>query len=327
MTVTVTQPSINVREKLAELDKPSGVAGEAMLRAETPQEQFNLIGAGRRNLALNGNFTVSQRGDYSTATSFDTNDYFVDRWRADRNTVSGTVQRIAGGFDTGLNSIKAAATSSATGNIGFAQRWNQTERPQLYSDNQGDYVVFSGWLRSNSSKANWYIYNNGVFNPQQHSGSGEWEYMVCKVPTASLSSNIDFNVFLYDGSNVAITSGDYVEIALVQIEVNNTGVATPFEHRSYGEELAACQRYYEKWSGNKTMHPQYSSEASGAYAAAREIWSDFKVEKRANPAVTVSGTSSPTAVNASIYGLGAQSSVSSSTASVRLDAWTANAEL
>ena len=111
----------------------------------------------------------------------------------------------------------------------------------------------------------------------------------------------------------------------VQLEVGK--VATPFEHRSYGEELAACQRYYEKWSGNKTMHPQYSSEASGAYAAAREIWSDFKVEKRANPAVTVSGTSSPTAVNSSIYGLGAQSSVSSSTASVRLDAWTADAEL
>lgn len=36
MAVKFTKPEINVREKLAELDKPSGIAGEAMLRAETP---------------------------------------------------------------------------------------------------------------------------------------------------------------------------------------------------------------------------------------------------------------------------------------------------
>ena len=66
MTVRIEKPAINVREKLAELDKPTGIAGEAMLRAETPQEQFNLIGAGRRNLIINGAMRVAQRG-----TSFD----------------------------------------------------------------------------------------------------------------------------------------------------------------------------------------------------------------------------------------------------------------
>ena len=49
MVVKVSKPELNLREKISELDKPSGVAGEAMLRAETPQEQFNLIGASRRN--------------------------------------------------------------------------------------------------------------------------------------------------------------------------------------------------------------------------------------------------------------------------------------
>ena len=61
MAVKFTKPEINVREKLAELDKPSGIAGEAMLRAETPQEQFNLIGAGRRNFTINGDMKVWQR--------------------------------------------------------------------------------------------------------------------------------------------------------------------------------------------------------------------------------------------------------------------------
>ena len=58
MTVKITKPEINVREKIRELDKPSGVAGQAILAAETPQEQFNLIGAGRRNLIINGDFLL-----------------------------------------------------------------------------------------------------------------------------------------------------------------------------------------------------------------------------------------------------------------------------
>ena len=48
------------------------------------------------------------------------------------------------------------------------------------------------------------------------------------------------------GSNVnlADTVGNYFQITGVQLEVGDT--ATPFEHRSYGDELARCQRYYWK---------------------------------------------------------------------------------
>lgn len=43
---------------------------------------------------------------------------------------------------------------------------------------------------------------------------------------------------------VITTTNATWEITGVQLEVGE--VATPFEHRSYGEELAACQRYYQK---------------------------------------------------------------------------------
>ena len=36
----------------------------------------------------------------------------------------------------------------------------------------------------------------------------------------------------------------------VQLEVGST--ATPFEHRSYGEELALCQRYFYRWESSST---------------------------------------------------------------------------
>ena len=46
--------------------------------------------------------------------------------------------------------------------------------------------------------------------------------------------------------NLADTANATWYITGVQLEV---GEATPFEHRSYGDELARCQRYYEQMSG------------------------------------------------------------------------------
>ena len=80
MTVKVTKPSINVREELADLKKPSGTAGEAMLRAETPQEQFNLIGAGRKNLVINGAMEVAQRSTSVTGSTTNGAILSVDRF-------------------------------------------------------------------------------------------------------------------------------------------------------------------------------------------------------------------------------------------------------
>ena len=42
------------------------------------------------------------------------------------------------------------------------------------------------------------------------------------------------------------------QITGVQLEVGT--VATPFEHRSYGEELALCQRYYQTGNSNMIAH-------------------------------------------------------------------------
>jgi len=60
--------------------------------------------------------------------------------------------------------------------------------------------------------------------------------------------------------------------------------ATPFEHRSYGEELALCQRYYER-----------SGLGSPAKAnSTTEFWigHTFLVEKRAAPTMSIIDTSS-----------------------------------
>jgi hypothetical protein len=51
--------------------------------------------------------------------------------------------------------------------------------------------------------------------------------------------------------NLASTIGNYFQITGVQLELGDT--ATPFEHRSFGQELALCQRYYTKVKANSAF--------------------------------------------------------------------------
>ena len=44
MTVRVSKPELNLREKLSELDKPSGIKGNELMRSETTQEARDFIG-------------------------------------------------------------------------------------------------------------------------------------------------------------------------------------------------------------------------------------------------------------------------------------------
>jgi hypothetical protein len=236
MTVNVSKPAINLREKLAELDKPSGIAGEAMLRAETPQEQFQLIGAGRRNLIINGNFQVSQRGNYSSATAISNVTYYLDRWEA---LVAGNTATLT---HTGNRARVTASASSSAGRYGMRQ---QIEHESWMA---GKWMTVSAKVKSNTSNAFVYIFTDDgiVARTEKHSGNEQDEVLNATFYTASDNTTIQLyaRVSDDDGFTVNVLSGDYIEITEVQLELGK--VATPFEHRSYGEELALCQRYYQK---------------------------------------------------------------------------------
>jgi len=247
MAVKVSKPEINVREKLSELDKPSGIAGEAMLRAETPQEQQALIGVGRRNILINGDFQVSQRGDYTTAGTAP-NAYVLDRWLVDRNGTA-TVQHTTGhdipGTPAICKAIKLVQTVTGTNYLGVRQK---IENPSIYA---GRTFTYSAWIRSNTPNARIECYAPGttpnIYIGPNHSGSGEWEYLSFTF-TLNTGTPTDFraDVFIDNGaySNTTITAGEFIEATMLQLELGK--VATPFEHRSYGEELALCQRYYQQ---------------------------------------------------------------------------------
>ena len=70
------------------------------------------------------------------------------------------------------------------------------------------------------------------------------------------------------------------QITGVQMEVGEQ--ATPFEHRSIGDELLRCQRYYVKWDYSSVYYGARYSSANGF------VFLDCPVKMRAYPTVTTS---------------------------------------
>ena len=53
MTVRVSKPVLNIREKLSELDNPVGNHGSQLMKSADAAESFSLVRAGRKNIIQN----------------------------------------------------------------------------------------------------------------------------------------------------------------------------------------------------------------------------------------------------------------------------------
>jgi hypothetical protein len=105
-----------------------------------------------------------------------------------------------------------------------------------------------------------------------------------KTYTIGVSAHANNTCLVVQPRTSGAPSGD-ISITGVQLEVGS--VATDFEHRSYGEELALCQRYYEIIGSAGT-----GDIVIGGYANNNTFYEtfQFKTEKRAAPTVTKNGT-------------------------------------
>ncbi len=83
--------------------------------------------------------------------------------------------------------------------------------------------------------------------------------------------------------NLADSTNNTWEITGVQMEVGDT--ATPFEHRSYGEELARCQRYYFRLQESGFAYVTMGLSRTNHQALGFMI--DFPVTMRAKPTVNI----------------------------------------
>lgn len=302
MTVKITKPQINVREELNDLKKPTGVAGEAMLRAETPQEQFNLIGAGRRNLIINGDFQVAQRGTSHTYSNSQSGWHTLDRMYS-ANFSSGTLalSQQHAGYD-GVDALKflRATTASTVGASATVYSKQSIEGIEQFSNKP---VTISFMVKANADTTfqlrREYYYGSGGTSTE-YSGfvdvpvTTSWTkfthtYSAVDFSSKTIGSSNYYALMFYwstnQGSN-KVRDGN-IDITNFQIEIGN--VATPFERRSYGEELALCQRYYFKSTGAIAMAGQ--SYAASPSVDGLRVPFNFPVTMRATPTTAVSGGS------------------------------------
>jgi hypothetical protein len=128
--------------------------------------------------------------------------------------------------------------------------------------------------------------------------------------------------FMDDGAN-------YCELSEVQLEVGDT--ATPFEHLSYGEELALCQRYYSRGDqiSNGGLQWFYTNQLGSSYARCPV---SFPTTMRGLPSITtVTSPASPGTASGTqhrtTYGFSAYANGLGSSQYVELNNWTADSEL
>ena len=207
------------------------------------------IGA-TKNLIINGGFDVWQRG-----TSFsNVNDVYT----ADRMYV------VSGGGTTGDNVTRQAFTVGQTDVPGEPTYYFRFTAGSTSSNKvvhhriedvrtgAGQTVTLSFWGKASTA-------HNSTIELGQNFGSGGSSQVVPSSQSYSLTTSwqkFTFNIVLPSISGKTIGTSSYlyiafirslpasnvdIDIAQMQLEIGDT--ATPFENRSYAEELALCQRY------------------------------------------------------------------------------------
>ena len=257
-----------------------------------------------RNILINGGMTVCQRFGLNTANNINnaTHTYHVDRFKA-YNDNTGILQgewvntEFPEGFRYSLKYTPATAdTSMGTSQMSFISyvieekdferfRWGTSDAQQLTlsfkvkTNKAGTYCVaffnantFDRYYITEVSitdTTNW----NDVTITVPGDTTGTWSMMRINW-TLAVASNLQGSAdtwgsgTLYGTSNqvnfMDSTSNEFY-LTGVQLEVGS--VATPFEHRSYGEELALCQRYYQILEiPTNTYGAQYATVGSGLFA-------------------------------------------------------------
>jgi hypothetical protein len=332
MTVRVNKSAFNIRERLSELERPIGVKGNELMRAETAQDARDFISAGRKNMIMNGDFQVSQRATSATSISSDTY-HTVDRWKFVANS-SGTFtlskeSDSPPGYSNSLKHLCTTADSSPNYIVCRQNIEGQNLQQLGYGTSSAKHITFSFWVKSNVTGT----YSLDLVNVDlgnRHScllytidSPGTWEYKTLTFnPDVTYGFDndnqlsLELNWWLGAGSTWASSGlgtkgnwqtisnpnrsgfaqlgtavNNYWQIAGVQMEVGRN--ATDFEHRSYGEELALCQRYYQVHDGH---YLQVVSSATGT-TADFYVTLGYWTPMRDTPDVTESYTTSGASTN------------------------------
>ena len=276
------------------------------------------VGGGTNpNLIINGAMQVAQRGTTGTSTSggylsVDRFSYVRSGYTPSMTRSQETDS--PSGFSNSYKTLTSTAASVPSN--GYASIFQTIEAQNLqhleYGSSTAKTVTLSFWAKSNVtgtfalalstfdtstlfnsatyaiSSANTWEYKTITFDGQTTNaiandyGSGlrvEWCLSSGSDRTSGSNgvwSSTTADKFAGHSVDITGTINNFLSITGVKLEVGDK--ATPFEHLSYGDELARCQRYYQR-----THNTHYASGSFGGQVM------DYPVFMRATPTVTNTG--------------------------------------
>jgi hypothetical protein len=218
-------------------------------------------GLGFRNVLINGDFKVWQRGTSTAFTASASTSFLADRWSGYRGVAGSTQSRVSSGLSGFQYALRMQRDSgnTSTSRIYIGQSF-ETSTIATFA---GKRMALSFYARAGSN----FSAASSLFRVMVFSGTGT-ECNVIHVTPTSVTTDLDttftlttswqlFTAYYNVPSGVTqhgiqldftpvgtASTNDYVDITGVQLEQNRQ--PTPFEQRPIGVELALCQRYYWK---------------------------------------------------------------------------------
>ena len=287
--------------------------------------------AGARNRIINGDFSVAQRGTSFVSSANNDDAYTLDRWYilSDGNDVIDVTQETSTvptnqkyaialdvetvnkkfGIAQIIENVNCVGLTGGNVTLSFKAKVSSTTKLDNVKaaivawSGTADTVtsdIISAWGAEGTNPT---LIANATYENTPANLNVTTSYA-----TYLLSANVDTastnNIIVFIWSDVTDTTlGDFLYITDVQLEPGT--VATPFERRSYGQELALCQRYFYKLDGFN--YAGYHTSGGG------NIQTVTIPNMRATPSVSFYG--SATASNAS-FGANSGNTVGANTAQI-----------
>jgi hypothetical protein len=253
-------------ETAALVDDLSGVTDAATARSNLDVYSQAETAAlhGRRNAIINGDFKIWQRGTSFTPT-LAVIEYTADRWAAYFEGASGTVAPTAFPAASG-HGAALRITGVASNTISNILTRLEGADCFPYSVNNG--VLSFRVLSTDGGTYNYVLRSADVkddFSAITTRQSGT--FVVPAATWTTIEIPVTANTNYANGIQIVLQFGALLaskQINLTAVQLETGSVATPFEQRSYGEELALCQRYFQRVRANGRGYGWFYAGAGNA---------------------------------------------------------------
>ena len=301
-----------------------------MSKARELSQRAGVDGAlSNRNLIINGAMQVAQRGTSVTAAgtgAYSSPDRFRFQTNLNTNSVLSQDADAPDGFSYSFKLTVGTGATPAGSDFGRLYHRNEGyEANQLnLGSSSSKAITLSFWVKASVTGSYGVQFagdgNGAYIGSYAVNTAATWEYKTITVPAGvwttyngsttngtglqvcwdlgegpSRSTSLGYdsawssgNMGLAGGTKILATSGATFQITGVQLEVGDT--ATPFEHRSYGQELALCQRYYERKDYTDTTYQEVGVGYAQTSTQTR-VNIDYSQPMRAIPSLSVSAAS------------------------------------